>query len=251
MSPSCLSFFKQETEGLADQKLLVLFRKMGLPYAGFAHGVVQAFLSGQLIYFEPGCPNNFSIFCFYENLRDRFDNDRRLIMHLKSKNGRAETNEEINESLRQVVVAPSGFTKMKEHIKIFAGLNQIFLGQWAMSTQGVWDFYKFVKQKKSQLKLACNKDILLPINICLALFSKVQRWLGQCEIAKDRSEVNDNIVNFDNILEDIWDNRFTVNIPSFFKRIANRKPTAVENPFIGGKIQDKKGRKGSVKTMKM
>ena len=74
VSPSFLSFFKQETSGLANQQLLVLFRYMGLPDVGFPHGVVQALLSGKFIYFEPGCPNKFSIFCCYENLRDRFDN---------------------------------------------------------------------------------------------------------------------------------------------------------------------------------
>ena len=55
--------------------------------------------------------------------------------------------------------------------------------------------------------------------------------------------MNDNIVNFDNILEDIWDNRFTVNLPSIFKIITNRTPSAVDNPFTGGKIQDKNGQK--------
>ena len=90
-------------------------------------------------------------------------------MHLKAKDGKVKTNEEITESLRQVVVSPSGFTKMKEHINIFAGLNKIFLGKRAISTQGVWDFYKSMKQNKSQLKHACNKDSLLPTKICLTL----------------------------------------------------------------------------------
>ena len=103
VSPSCPSFFKQETEGLADQQMMVLFRDMGLPDVGFAHGVVQAFPSGRFLYFEPGCPNNFSIFCFYEKLQDRFDNERRLLMHLKVKDRKAKTNEEITEPLRQVV----------------------------------------------------------------------------------------------------------------------------------------------------
>ena len=138
--PSCMSFFKQETAGLADQQLLVLFREMGLPDVGFAHEVVQAFLSGQFLYFEPECPNNFSIFSFYEKLREIFDNELRLLMHLKAKDGRAKTNEEITDSLRQVVVAPSGFTSLKEHVKIFRGLNQIFLGKGARSTLGLGSF---------------------------------------------------------------------------------------------------------------
>ena len=47
--------------------------------------------------------------------------------------------------------------------------------------------------------------------------SKVQQWLEQCEIAHDRSEVNDGIVVFSGIMEDIWENRFSVHLPSVFK----------------------------------
>ena len=47
--------------------------------------------------------------------------------------------------------------------------------------------------------------------------SKVQLWLAQCEIAQDRSGLNDGIVVLSGILEDIWDNRFLVHLPSVFK----------------------------------
>ena len=47
--------------------------------------------------------------------------------------------------------------------------------------------------------------------------SHVQQWLAQCEIAQDRSEVNDGIVLFSGILEDIWENRFLLHFPSVIK----------------------------------
>ena len=47
--------------------------------------------------------------------------------------------------------------------------------------------------------------------------SKVHRWLAQCEIAQDLSEVNNGIVAFSGILEDVWENRFSVHFPSVFK----------------------------------
>ena len=126
------------------------------------------------MYHEPGCPNNFSIFCFYEKLRDALDNKRRLLMHLKSKDGKAKSNEEINESLLQVVVAPSNFTKMKEQIKIFGGLNQIFLGKEAKNTKGIWDFYKLIKKNESALKQKYNNDNLLRKKVCISMCSKLQ-----------------------------------------------------------------------------
>ena len=60
--------------------------------------------------------------------------------------------------------------------------------------------------------------------------SKVQEWLAQCEIAQERSEVNDGIVVFSAILEDIWDNRFSVHFTSVFK--VNPINRWGETPFV-------------------
>ena len=129
-------------------------------------------------------------------------------MHLKSKYGKSKSNEKINEPLIQVVVAPSNFTKMKEQIKISGGLNQIFLWKEAKNTEGIWYFYKLIKKNESALNRKCNNDNLLLTKVCILMWSKVQQWLVQCEIAQDRSEVNDSIVLFSGIMEDIWENRF-------------------------------------------
>ena len=69
--------------------------------------------------------------------------------------------------------------------------------------------------------------------------SKVQEWLAQCGIAHDRSEVNNRIVVFSGILEDIWENRFLVHLPSVLKvKLIDRggetpfgqTPFSLENP---------------------
>ena len=106
---------------------------------------------------------------------------------------------------------------MKEQIKIFGGLNQILLGKEAKTTEGIWDFYKLIKKNESALKYKFNNDNLLPTKVCISMCSKVQQWLAQCEIAQDRSEVNNGIFAFSGILEDIWENRFLVHLPSMFK----------------------------------
>ena len=106
---------------------------------------------------------------------------------------------------------------MKEQIKIFGGLNQIILGKEAKTTEGIWDFYKLIKKNKSTLKHKCNNENLLPTKVCISMCSKVQRCLAQCEITQNISEVNDGIVVFSGILEDIRENRFSVHLPSVFK----------------------------------
>ena len=101
-----------------------------------------------------------------------------------------------------------------------------------MSTRGLMDFYRDVKRNESMLKHKCNLDSILPTKICTTLCSKVQRWLSQCEIARDRTEVNDSIVIFDKIIEDVLDNRFTVDLPWVFKIGDAIKPPEVRNPFL-------------------
>ena len=102
-------------------------------------------------------------------------------MHLKSKYGKPKSNEEINESLRQVVFALSNFTKMKEQIKIFRGLNQIFLGKEAKTTEGIWDFYKLIRKNESALKHKCNDDNLLQKTFA---YRCVQRYIYRWRIVK-------------------------------------------------------------------
>ena len=172
LTPSCKYFFEQETVGVADQYLQVLFRDLGMPDVGFAHGVIQAFLSGQFLYSSRDPLPIFRSFAFTK-LRDKFDNQRRLLIHLKAKDGKARTNEEINESIRQVVKSPSGFNVLKEQLKIFGALNQIFVGKDAMSTRGIWELYKDIKQHKSFLKHKCYLDIILPTKICSTICSKI------------------------------------------------------------------------------
>ena len=79
--------------------------------------------------------------------------------------------------------------------------------------------------------------------------SKVQRCLAQCEIANDRSEVNGGIVVFSGILKDIWENRFSVHLPSLLnvKQIDRggetpfgQTPFSLENP--DGNIKKKRKR---------
>ena len=71
--------------------------------------------------------------------------------------------------------------------------------------------------------------------------------MAQCEITQDGSEVNDGIAVFSGIMEDIWENRFSVHLPSVFKvnpidrggeTPFGQTPFSLENP--GGDIKKKR-----------
>ena len=243
---SCQAFFDQETLGLAEQQLHIQFREFGLSDVGFASGVVQAFLSGRLLYFEPGIPNNFSCFTFKEKLSCKYDGERSLILHLREKDGKVRTNEEINESLQQVVTAPTNYTQMVEQMQIFTVLNKIFVGANGKSTRGLGDLVKRMKRNASTLKHMISSDPTYPAQICLSVDKRVQRWLAQCEVADDRTEVNDRVVDFDNLFEDLLDGRFFCKLPAVFKVRAPLQPPTVSNPFDQERDRSGRGKKRGV-----
>ena len=91
-----------------------------------------------------------------------------------------------------------------------------------------------------------SSDPTLQAQICLAVDKRVQRWLEQCEEASDRIEVNDRIVDFDNLFEDLLDGRFSCMLPAVFKVRAPLQPPTVSNPFDQERGRSTKGNKRDV-----
>ena len=76
--------------------------------------------------------------------------------------------------------------------------------------------------------------------VVYAVDTKIQRWLGECKTARDRSEVNDKIVDFNILVNDILDNRFTVCLLLAFKHTNN---VETNSSVLGAPSGDQKGKR--------
>ena len=238
---TCISFFNKETAALADQELSLQFQNLGMPDVGFAHGVVQAIYGGNFTYHSACSPNNFSAFCFYE--QDPLSNEqsnRHIILHLVARDGQGKTFDEIKASTRQVVKAPSSYNDLEQQLKFFAGASQIFFGRESAGSAGLRDLVRKVCHYKSTLKVKCAVDKSFAAQVVYAVDTKIQRWLGECKTARDRSEVNDEIVDFNIVVNDILDNRFTVILPLAFKHTEN---VETSSSVLGVPSGDQKGKR--------
>ena len=90
-------FFNQDSAALSEQQLSFLLQEEGYQDVAFAHGTVQAILAGNLLYNCPGRPSNFSIFNFYEKLKDGSENANTVLVHIMSKDGKTRSKEEIKQ----------------------------------------------------------------------------------------------------------------------------------------------------------
>ena len=92
------------------------------------------------------------------------------------------------------------------------------------------------------MKVECAVDKSFAAQVVYVVDAKIQRWLGECKTVRDRSEVNDEIVDFNIIANDILDNRFTVCLPLAFKHTDNVETNL---SVLGAPSGDQKGKKKS------
>ena len=215
---SCKSFYNQDSVALSEQQFSFLLRALGLPDVSFAHGTIQSILAGNLLHNAPGSPSNLSVFSFYEKLKDGSENDSRLLLHVMARDGKKRSSNEIQKSLKQVVVAPTNFTEMKEQLVIFINVTKILFGNKSLLPASLREFYRALVRNTSKLKYKCNGDKFLPTKMLFALDEEVQRWLEDCMTTEDREDVDDSTIeDLTDIVRDVLKGRFYITLPDTFK----------------------------------
>ena len=126
---SCKDFYNQKSAPLPSQELVEQLGAIGCQDVGFDQGTIQSLLAGLLQYNAPGSPSNLSVFCFYEKLRDGSENEEMVLLWVMQKDGKTRSQEDIEKSLKQVVVAPSKLGDMKDQLRIYIGVLSILFGK--------------------------------------------------------------------------------------------------------------------------
>ena len=191
---SCKSFFQQDSAALSDQELAFQLENMGCQDVSFSHGTVQSILPGHLLYNAPMCPSNLSIFCFFEKLEDGEEKGNRILLWVMGKEGRTRSKDEIQKSLKQVVVTPLDYAEMKTQTVTFMFVTQILFGADSMLPLALKDLYANMLKYSSELKHKFKGDKLLTTKILFAVDQEIQRWLKENRISKMREEVDDEIL---------------------------------------------------------
>lgn len=198
----------------------ILFEKMGMADVGFAHGMVQSLRQGNFLYTNDGSPSNFTIFGFYESsLKSNDKGKRQMLLHIMSSNTQGLSEDTIAKISKQVVKTPTDFNSMEITLSFFGGACEIFFGEDAKGTKGIRIFHKKLISKRAIIKALIETDSTLPTKVLYAVDTRFQRHLGECRLATDRSEVNDRLVDFDDIFEELLDKRFNRTLPPTFQQV--------------------------------
>jgi hypothetical protein len=220
IAPSCLHFINCDNIGMAQFELTHQFASYRLDDVGFAAGTIQALHVGEFLYADSISPSNFTVFAFFEQAPNSGQQQDYLICHLIQEQGQKKSLEEIKSSLKQTVHVPKDFDGLGSQLVLFATASAIFFGKESICTDRLDQLVLLVGRNKKALRDQIALDEFFPSKFLLAVDRRVQRWLRSCQNATlSRSHVNDNILDFDNLLEQVLNGSFHMVLPPSFKKV--------------------------------
>ncbi len=221
IAPSCLRFINSDNVGMAQFELTHQFSSYRVDDVGFAAGTVQALHVGEFLYIDSSTPSNFTVFAFYEQAPNSgVQQMDYLICHLIQEQGQKKSLDEIKSSLKQTVHVTKDFDGLGSQLVLFATASAIFFGRESTCTDKLDQLVLLVGRNKKALRDQLALDEFFAAKFLLAVDRRVQRWLRSCQNATlSRTHVNDNVLDFENLLEQVLNRSFNMVLPPRFKKI--------------------------------
>jgi hypothetical protein len=216
IASTCQQFINTKNISLAQYELIHQFKIGGFPDVTFTSGTTQALFLGKFLYADLSKPSSFTVFAFHEQEPNSSNQQTDfLICHLIQEQGQKKSLDKIKALQKQALHVPLDFVGLQIQLKLLVAASSIFFGKESMRTG---------KLKYLLLLVGCNKksfcdqialDKFFATKFLFAIDRRVQRWLRMCEQARDSCiQVNNNILNFNNLLDQVLNGSFQMNLPS-------------------------------------
>ena len=92
-----------------------------------------------------------------------------------------------------------------------------FMGNDSLLSKKLRDLKDDVMKHKPTFLSRQRSDQTFATQFLFAVDVRVQRWLESCMTSRHRSDVNDNFINFNNLIEQVLYHTFTLKLPASFK----------------------------------
>ncbi len=248
---TCSHFINQENVGMAQYDLVHQFKELVFQDIAFASGTTQALFIGEFLYSNSSTPSNFTIFAFHEQepSSDKCQQDY-LICHLIHVEGQKKTLEEIRALLKQLAHVPSDFNSLGIQIQLVGAASSIFFGKGSICTSSLSLLLSTISQNKKSFRDQIALGKFFAAKFLFAVDKQVRRWLKSCALAQNsRTQVNDRILQFDNLINAVLNGTFHMMLPKAFKKVSgsaavlsseSKQPAGGKNKGGG---EDSKGHK--------
>jgi len=124
--------------------------------------------------------------------------------------------EEIKASNKQEVHPPMNFHELQEQLLMFTVASIILFGDLSVGVQCLKALANMMNRHKSIFKAKERRDEEFPAKFLLAVDTRSQIWLNDCKLAKNRDEVDNLIIDFRPLVNQVIFGSFHMILPPTF-----------------------------------
>ena len=222
-SGHCIEFYNKKNISKAMDYLLTTLTHEYKCCVTMDTGLVTALYSGHFLRDRDDSPSNFSFFLLPK--KEPLSVNRlkpSIILQLKATQGKGWSELDMKEAIKQGVTTPSDIHSFYHQLRNFLGLVCIFFGDKSILANTLNKFIDILSQHTLTLEAAQFRDKLFATKLGYVVDTRAYRWLQQCQACDNREDVNDKLIQFENIVEQILTDSFIQILPTTFKEFDNK-----------------------------
>jgi hypothetical protein len=136
-----------------------------------------------------------------------------IVLQLKEIGGKGLSNEDVKEALKQGVEIPRTIDSMKYSIFNILAATKFFFSEHSLLAKALIIVHNHVVKNRSIYISMHHQNKLFIGQFLFALDTRINLWLESCEECKFRDEVDDNLIDFSDLLQDVRIRNFTHMLP--------------------------------------
>ena len=239
----CAMFFKTSSHGTARMFLLKsLENKFGCNVS-ITQGVIMNIYNGNFLRAFDESPSNFSPFSFpKKSLFGKNPETECLILQLKELAGRGLSNDDVESALKQGVKVPKTIEEMRFSIFNTTAAASFFFSKWSLLSSKLLEVHNHLVRHYPIYEASLAEDQLFTAKFLFAIDTRIQIWLKMCEIKEFREDVDDKLLNFDEVLNQVIFRSFNITLPPSIQHVFEKKqPKRFDQDVDGPGPKRKKG----------
>ena len=242
---SAKRFFNAKTVGKADQELITQFEDLGLPLVSFGPGLVTSLWNGDLKWHNSVDPRNISFFMVGKRAPlDTSQKSRFLALHLQDKNSTC-SSDDVASSTKQKVRVPENFVDFLDQLRHFLGLCSIIFGNRNKLVESLENLVVQVKNMEEKLTVCGLLEDRFFGAFGYAIDLQVQEFIKDCGRKMSRRDVDESLLDFSVLLNQVRFNQFRCHLPPSFSISDGKTKRKTDEP-TGGEPDPKRLRLNSV-----
>ena len=220
---TCLDFYKQSSHGNARLHFVRTLKHTFKAQTEVSAGVITSIFNGGFTRSYDDSPSNFSTFSFPEKkIFAKHAITDCIILQLKEISGKGLSSDDVEAALKQGIEIPTSIDAMRYSIFNIAAASKFFFGDYSLLSQALIKAHNHIVHNRTTYLSLHSQDKLFIAKFLFAIDTRVNLWLESCEECQMRDEVDDDLINFSEILNLVRIRNFEYKLPPSIRKVVEK-----------------------------